>query len=399
MKKVVIVGFGYTSRLCLIRSFAQLGCEITVVVIEGTRWKPVDCYSRYVKKVFYYKSGSGGEGLVRLLIDNCSDRKEKSILIPNNDFSTLILDKNYNSLEKYFILPSVKGMQGGIVEWMNKEKQKSLASKFGLNVAKSVNVDIKDQSYSLPYGIQYPCFTKTRAYTTGYKSTLHRCDNEKELRTVLDKLCKMHNNMTIMVEEFKKIENEYAVVGFSDGNKVCIPGVLKIISMAQGNDKGVACQGAIMPIKGYENLIEKFSSFMLEIGFVGLFDIDFYLSEGSFYFGELNLRIGGSGYAVMKMGVNLPAMYVKSILGFPVDAMHSEITNVKTYVNERICLENWSDGYLSTKMFLHILNSSDISFVKDNNDRKPELAFKREMFFHLIKKFLLRWGIKKKELL
>ena len=57
--KVVIIGHGYLSRLSLVRSVAEIGCDVTVIVMtsqfEGKQssQKPIDCYSKYVSQYFY----------------------------------------------------------------------------------------------------------------------------------------------------------------------------------------------------------------------------------------------------------------------------------------------------------------------------------------------------------
>ena len=388
--KVVIIGIGFSSRLGMIRAVAETGAEIDVIVVGHGRFKPVDCYSKYIHR-YYYVKGNDGEKIIQILQDYCIDPNRKGILIPINDFAATVVDQNINILKKHFLFPHIQGRQGAVTEWMNKEKQKNVAKKVGLDVANSVNVNIKDGLYQLPEGIYYPCFTKTRAYTKGYKFTLQRCDDEAALRKVLDRLAGWNRPLSIMVEDYKEIETEYAVVGFSDGKEVVIPGILEILLMAKGEDKGVACQGRIMPKNGYEKLVEKFKQMILEIGFVGLFDIDFYLSEGRYFFGEINLRIGGSATAVLKMGVNLPAMFVKSSLGVPIEGMEKEVKTSSIYVNERICSDNWYGGYLTTKEMKDLSRLSHISFVSDRDDPKPEKVFRRKLKVMGVKRIIKKY--------
>lgn len=386
-QKVVIIGIGYTSRLGMIRAVGQTGAEIYVIVLCHGRFKPIDCYSKYIDRCFYVK-GNNKNKLLQILKEECVDKERKTILIPVNDFAAKVIDQHIDSLNEHFLFPHIHNKQGTITEWMNKEKQKALAQQVGLNVVNANNVEICNGEYQLPKSIHYPCFTKTRAYVGGYKGTLHRCDNEIALRKVLDHLSSKHRNNTIMVEDYMDIETEYAVVGFSDGKEVVIPGIFEILLMAKGDDKGVACQGKIMPVKGYENLVEMFKQLMLEIGFVGLFDIDFYLSNGKFYFGEINLRIGGSATALLKMGVNLPAMFVKFLIGESFDNMKKEVDSTAVYVNERICSDNWYQGYMSRRDLDKLLTSSDISFVKDEEDIKPAHRFKWELRMMGVKKWV-----------
>lgn len=385
--KVIIIGIGFTSRLGMIRAVAQTGAEIDVIVLCHGRFKPVDCYSKYIHR-YYFIKGNNKVKLLKILNECCADPSRKSVLIPLNDFAAMVIDQNIDTLKEHFYYPHIRNHQGLVTEWMNKEKQKSLARRIGFNIAESVNVELNDGIYQLPNDIKYPCFTKTRAYTGGYKHTLHRCDDEASLRKVLDNLANKYRQITIMVEDYKKITTEYAVVGFSDGKEVTIPGILEILLMAKGDDKGVACQGKIMPIDGFEILVEMFKRLIIEIGFVGLFDIDFYYSNGKYYFGEINLRIGGSATSVYKMGVNLPAMFVYSSYGKPFNDMEKEIKSSAIFVNERICSDNWEAGYLTKKEMRELLDSSDISFVKDVEDTKPEKMFRHELLFIGIKRYV-----------
>ena len=75
------------------------------------------------------------------------------------------------------------------------------------------------------------------------------------------------------------------------------------------------------------------------------------------------------------MGVNLPAMFVKAMIGQDWSEMKNDITESATYKNERICMDNWQEGYITTKEFSKILEDSSISFIHDKNDPIPEMLF------------------------
>ena len=125
----------------------------------------------------------------------------------------------------------------------------------------------------------------------------------------------------------------------------------------------------------------------MDIGFVGVFDIDFYKSGGLYYFCELNLRYGGSGYAITKMGVNLPAMMVRYFYGESLDGMQTTITGSATYINERMCMDDWNSGFISYKDYRRYQRTADIRFVPDVNDPAPENAFRHEYR----KRMLVNW--------
>ena len=181
----------------------------------------------------------------------------------------------------------------------------------------------------------------------------------------------------LLVENFIHIGTEYAVLGWSNGKDVIIPSVLSFIEGSKAR-KGIAMLGKVMPITGFESLLMQFKSLIQNIGYVGIFDIDFFESKGVFYFAEINFRIGGSCHAVTAAGANLPAMMVNNMLNQASDSNVRPINRAYTYVNERMCLDDWYQGYISSSCYHHYLKSADISFVTDPEDPAPAEAFKRD---------------------
>ena len=401
-QKVVIIGHGYTSRLGIIRSVAALDCDITVIAMVFHDWlgryvrfnwrKPVDCYSKHVDRMFYCYD-KGGEILIDLLLKKCSDTHQKVIVIPDSDFSAAVIDKYQDRLKEHFLFPHINYTPGAVEYWMHKTVQKKLASEIGLNVTQDCSVTVKGGNYSMPEGVRYPCFTKPLATISGGKQFLKRCDNEIELRKVLDKASLQFPDTDVLIEDFKVIGTEYAVVGFSDGTNVIIPGVIEFIVNSKSH-LGIAREGKIMPIASFETLLEQFKMFVRKVGFFGLFDIDFYESDGKMYFGEMNLRFGGSGYAYTAMGVNLPAMLVMVLRGKSIAKMPQQVTATATYVNERMCLDDYFHGYINEKEYHTIIQSADIQFVEDESDPNPSNNLQKEFFKIRLKR--IRLQIKKK---
>jgi len=383
-QKVVVIGHGYTSRLGVIRALGRAGYEVIVVVMTGNNKdgtlntiKPIDCYSKYVSDVYYCFSDR--EQLITLLLEKCADPNQKVVLFADSDFSEAAVDLNQERLRKHFYFPNIHNETGAVVAWMNKVKQKLAAKALGLDVAEGWVIEVKNGQYTIPKELRYSCFPKPLATIVGGKNGLRRCDNENELRGVIAKLTASKPNINILVEEFKKIDTEHALMGFSDGKEVIIPGIIKTTSLANGGHFGVAKQGKILPVKGYEDLVQKFRQFVLKTGFYGIFDIDFYESEERYYFCEMNFRYGGSGYAYTAMGVNLPEMMARSFWGESIDGMQKEITKEAVFVNERMLRDDWYGNYITTKEFSTMLRTADISFVNDDEDKEPQKVFYKEV--------------------
>ena len=393
--KVVIIGHSYSSWLSLIRAVAQIGCEVTVVVMaqskdkKSTPVKPIDCYSKYVSHV-YYCVRRERDSLVPLLLEKCVDPNQKVVLIPDGDDVVAAIDNNKDRLKEHFLFPHIAKEPSSMEYWMEKTHQKQLAKEIGLNVTNATIVEIKDGQYIIPSDLQYPVFPKPLATMNGGKGGMRRCDNSRELSKALDYIINTRSrNTKVMVEDYKEIETEYALLGFSDGKEVVIPGVLQFLAVSKAHP-GIALQGKVVPVNGFEELVEKFKELVLRIGFVGVFDVDFFKSEGLFYFCELNLRYGGSGYAITKMGVNLPAMMVKSFMGESIDNMAKSFDSVAVYINDKMCFDDWNNGFFSTKEYQRLFEASDFGFVSNDEDLAPERAYQKEF-----KKRLFIKGIKK----
>lgn len=396
-QKVVIIGVSYSSRLALARAIGILDCDITIIAwgISGKTSKPIDAYSKYVNRWLICPKDENT--FIDILKKQCSDPHQKVVLIPDCDFSVAMIDSHQDELRPYFLMPSINEQQGAIVDWSDKMKQKRLASSIGLNVADSTLISIEDGRYSIPETISYPCFPKALASVAGGKAGMWRCNNKEDLDKSLKEIIhKKTPTVKVMVEDYKSINKEYAVLGFSNGESVSIPAIIQFIEGSR-TQKGIALQGKVMPITGFEETIALFKLFVKKIGLCGLFDIDFYESDGCLYFSELNLRYGGSGYAVVKMGVNLPAMFVESILERKIDSIDT-ISRVAIYTNERMCYNDLLNSYISPKDYNHYIESSDILFIKDRDDIQPYNEYSkivRKAKVKYIVKKVLKWIRKK----
>ena len=374
MQRVIVIGHGYSIRLSVIRAVAQFGYEVIVIHV-GPPVKPLDGYSKYVKEVLYFNRQEGEKGLVKLLLEKCRVVGQKPIIIPTSDFSAFAIDNE--DIKKQFSVPHINHEFNSVGYWMNKAHQKELALSVGLNTAGSVVVERTGKDFLIPDDIKYPCFTKPVSSFGAGKKCQRRCNNPKELKTVLA-IANKNNITKVLVEDFINISHEYAVLGFSDGKKVVIPGVIKFLRESKRH-RGVALAGEVLPVAVFKDLIDKFADFIRQMGFVGVFDIDFLENNGVFYFDEMNIRIGGSGMAILKAGVNLPAMFVKTMCGESVDDMAQVVTHAATFVNEKMAFDDFAEGCMSFREYRRLLASADILFIKDAADVAPYQEFEKQL--------------------
>ena len=109
----------------------------------------------------------------------------------------------------------------------------------------------------------------------------------------------------------------------------------------------------------------------------------------------MNFRYGGSGYAYTKSGINLPALFVEMIVGNRILAEEKkEIADEKSYVNERMLLDDLKARNIDIRYFNQSLRTADIRFIPDEIDKKPKRIFNRIVLRvkikYLLKKILQR---------
>ena len=277
----IIIGRNYSTRLCLIQSMGEAGCD--VVVIQTSKYQKkietIDASSRFVVGVKMCKEPNR-EGLIEI-INSYKDSSRRILLIPADDYAASVIDQNLDCLQDYFICPHVNKTQGSVIQLMDKEFQKSLAKRVGLNVAKSWIAYYVDGEYIIPSDVTYPCFTKPlECYSNGpLKRFLKKCDSEKDLRNLLKRISRLYQ-VPILIEQYHKIDKEYAVLGLSLCSQSIIPSVIQMLS----NKDGLTATGTIFPISRIPNLQQKLTNLMSETQLVGLFDIDLYESEGELFF-------------------------------------------------------------------------------------------------------------------
>ena len=324
--QVVVMGRNYSSLLGMIRAVGVSDCEITLVkTISKTSkknglksffknffiGKPLETQSKYVKKILYAIEPDR-ESLINVLLNEFFDTKNKVILLPTDDFTASTIDLYQDKLQDKFLFPNILNTKEKIVELMDKDIQKEIAYKNGLNVAKGYVINSNKGKYLLPDDLVYPVFTKPQTSFKGNKDYMKKCEDENELRKFLNDIFE-YKECPILVEQYIEIEKEYAILGCSYNKKIVMPAIIEMIKSGSGSHKGVTMVGKVLPLDIESELYKKLELFMKSLDFNGLFDIDLYQSNSRVYFNELNLRFGASGYAITQSGVNLPEIFIKNL--------------------------------------------------------------------------------------
>lgn len=404
MKKAVVIGVTYSTRLNLARSLSRVGFDVTLIYFsplapgEPDPNPPFDTYSNCVSRCYHVRKLESD--LIPLLMDKCADPSGKVLLLPACDYSIAIVDANQNVLRGSFLFPHINHIQGELTAMMDKTVQKALAREVGLNVVDATEVIVSEGKYDIPDAVKYPCFPKPASSFKGGKGGLVKCDDSNALAAAIDDIvAKGGTDLVVLVEDFVDIETEYALVGFSDGQNVIIPALLQLLVVSKAYN-GIALKGKVVPTTGYETLLEGFKDFMRKTGFIGVFDIDFYRSGDRFYFGEMNLRFGGSGDAVTRIGVDLPAMYARYMTEGRSTGVYefTPVTSTAIYVNDKICFDDLRIRAVTFRQNNRFFREADIRFMPDKKDSEPFRRYhKAYMEFALkleVKKIVGLWAPK-----
>lgn len=399
-QQVVILGRNYVSLLGMIRSVG-VDNNYDVILVKSVKQiqqknnlksiikkivfnKAIDEASKYVKKCLYTIEPDR-EMLINLLLEEFRESEDKVILIPTDDFTASTIDLYQDKLSEKFLFPNILNQKGEVVKIMNKGIQKQLATQSGLNVAKGYIINYSEEKYEIPDGIIYPVFTKPQVSFKGDKTLMKKCNTEEELKKLLNYATQEYK-CPILIEQYIEIEKEYGILGCSYNNDVILPGIIKKLESGNGEHKGVTLFGETISFEGNEELYEGIKKFIKELKFNGLFDIDVYESNKVLYFNELNLRFGAAGYAITKAGVNLPQIFIKKLLGKD-NIQLNQISN-KFFVSEKVNLEDFETGYKSWKEYNKTNSKANFGFIKDEDDIKPYIIFKKKEMYAYLKKAL-----------
>ena len=212
-----------------------------------------------------------------------------------------------------------------------------------------------------------------------------RCCSKEELINLLSKAA-AYRDCLMIVEDYVEIEKEYCIVGFCDRDYILIPDVIDELVLGHGEHAGVTCFGRVISPESLDSgFMDSLKRFLHSTGFTGLFTVDVFESKNRLYFGELNLRIGGSGIAVIGAGVNIAYIAAECLQGHTVDEKDKECREM-TFVSERPLVNDLVTGHISLKEYRRFLKDADFRFIDSDDDPAPQKVFK----WHIARQFARR---------
>lgn len=371
-KYIIFVSKDHYNPLGIARTLGEAGINPIAIVVKSEP-KQV-ALSKYVKEKYYVNDPE--EGIELLLSKFAGNKDEKSFILTGDDVTVMTLDKHYDELKDYFYFYNA-AKTGRIAEVMNKDYMCTLAEKHGFNVAKTWKV----KPGEIPADIEYPVITKAvNSFGEEWKGIVKICRNEQDL---IDAYKNVKKSDYILLQKYMEKIDEQSYDGFSINQG-------KDVFFTVQNNEMFHIPGQYAPYWKNKNVddqdfMKKAKGFISEIGFEGIFEIEFLVAEdGTLYFLEINLRNTVNGWTSTVAGMPLATRWCESMeKGMIPKDIYRKLPDGFTTMAE--CFDydaRVKKGLISHKEWMKQYKSVDAKLYKGRNDFKPFFAF---MWYKLTK--------------
>lgn len=372
-RKVIVFGGNHHNTLGVVRSLGEKGIK-SDILIEQKGPSFVE-KSKYVNKRL-----NPNKNIVDFLVETYKNEEDKPVLFCTSDSSIELIDTNYNRLKSYFHCFNA-GVEGRISLFLNKKEMQNIAIKSGLHCPKSWLLSLDT---TIPTDIVFPCIAKPLNSTEGVKADITICNTKEELKEALNK------DITYQVQEFieKDFELNLTALSINHGNDLIIPGVIRKIREFPIK-KGMTSLSVLDSCCKYPFInLSCVKEFVKQIGYEGLFSVEFVVKGQTCYFLEINMRNDGNGYAPTCAAINLPYLWYQYACGKKIDVnvkpsclplyIMCEYVDFWYFIKKHISFKSWLQDVKKTKCFL----------LYNKKDLKP-------FFFFAIRRIAHKLGISK----
>lgn len=369
--KAIVIGGDHYNTLGVVRSLGEEGIPVYLILVSEK--ESYVSKSKYITEI--WQISKPGKEIIDILGSNFENEEYKPVIIPTSDSIMETIDNNLDTLKHKYILPNADNIEGKVTYLMNKKIMNEVAFESGLIIPESWEVELNNKEIIIPEETIYPCIVKPLSSIDGKKEDIVICKDELELRKSLLNLKQYYDR--VLIQEYIDGPNSkmIEIIGCVtiNGNEIIVPAIIEKTReyplMAGSTSYALATRNS----KYIDN--ESINTFIKNLNFNGIFDLEFKYANGKTYFIEINFRNGAPGYALTKAGINIPYIWY-------FDASEKTIGNMKKKINKDF------NFMMETTDIRHVLNG-DISFYSWIKDLIKTRAL---LFFNIrdIKPFLSR---------
>lgn len=378
MNKIIVFGNCLQNTVGLVRSMGESGFKVDLLIEPCKRSDCFIKFSKYVNQIYYLVDINDAP---TFLLEKYGNETEKPVILCGSDPTINLLDRNYERLKDFFLIFNANGEQGRISKYLDKIKTFQVAEKHGLTLIPTWQMKAGDV---IPTSIVFPVFVKGDNSVKSTKADIHICKNPHELQSSL------REGISYFVQEYIQMDYELNIIGFAynHGKKVILPGAIRKIRQS------LVRMGEFMrldDIHQYPNInIEGIKNLVAEIGYEGIFSVEFLCTHDKCYFLEINLRNDALGYIYSAAGANYPLLWYKYATGNLFDEEIDRI-RIKTpfYVMHENDLYNIFERKVTVNKWFRDFIKSDAFLIMNRRDPLPfivsTLIHVRQMFKKLIR--------------
>lgn len=359
-REVIVIGMEHYTPLGVIRALGERGINPIYI---GIRYKAnVASASKYVKKSYLVESDEEALEVLLKEYGNMAVVNGKKPFVQFSDDSTVeLFEKHYDVLKDKFIMFNAGG-DGRIAKFLDKYEILMCASRHGIKILPTEVVECGQ----LPKHAEYPVITKAISPNAGaWKGDVNICYSEEELKEAFKRI----KSPLVLIQKFIEKKTETTIEGY------CIN---------HGKEMFAAIQCTYLyTIKGYyspyhidrpiqdKELKKKLAEMMEEIGFEGVFDAEFLVSQDDeLYFLEINFRNTTWSYSSAVAGYPLAYLWCESMITgkIPEAENFEPFTSMVEPIDYSKRVEG---GMCSLPEWLADFKSAKCTYYYDPQDMKP----------------------------
>lgn len=303
--EAIIISEDHYNALGVIRSIGIANIKINLILTTQDE-SYVNC-SKFVTRFSKIKLNEEcilNEIMSYVINDECT-----YVLFPLSDFTAQLVDSKYNTFPSNVVVPNACG---GLYNLSNKYFMKNIAEKCGLSVPEGITINL-DENFVLTWH-DYPAIIKPLISVEGKKSDITISKNKAEMLLQLNDFRKKGYRRVLIEKYIDGAESHMIeVIGCRnfDGS-VDFAGIIKKIREYPIYNGSTSYAKIVDEHDDID--LEKLSSFLSEIQYVGLFDFEFKYLDNKAYFIECNFRNGAPSFVFTKCGFNLPVIWIQKNL-------------------------------------------------------------------------------------
>lgn len=304
--KVILIGSNHRNTLGLVRNFGQNGIRPYGILLKNTK--------NFSEKSKYWAGITVVDSLdeiVPTLMEKFGSESLKPVVLPVFDEDADVIDKNYDLLKEKFLLPTLQGQQGKIIELMNKSLQNRFIESIGFRTLPDIVLDLDQPLSDIPFGL--PRILKPVVSNEGQKADIAICWTEDDFSRSLGEF-RENGYHRALCEFFLADKTEYMVVGAVSEHGWSYTLVRKFRRWTP--EFGTTSFGKAVVGSVTDRYVSGLMDAVHDYGYRGLIDVEFFEDrEGNFFINEFNWRSSGSNCISLGSKVYSAYLYYLDAIG------------------------------------------------------------------------------------